>query len=318
VLGRQPTDPVDEKMSAVHSLVYTVILTHNHCADTLQALDSLCQMAYPNQRLLLVDNHSSDGTVERVRADYPEVELLVHSDNLGFSAGMNSGLRHALGRGADHVLIINNDVVADPSMLTFLVESMGPSVGAVAPTIYYWDDPSRIWSSGFSMHPLFLEMRGGSRGTIDHGQRQEPFEVGCLLGCALLLNGSMLRDIGLLDERYFFYYEDLDLCLRARQQGYRLMTVPAARLWHKVASSAGMGSAFRVYQMARGNTILYRTHARGLQKPIGFLIRVGSTVKKIFQFLATGQFDLLLSYGQGIVDGWRTPPVGRDRLASDR
>ena len=287
-------------------LIYVVILTYNHCKDTLQALDSLGRMIYPNYKLLVVDNKSTDGTVEIVQEKHPEVGLMVHPSNQGFAAGINPGLQHALDRGADFILVINNDVLVAPPMLTDLVKVMKPDIGAAAPMIYYLDDPKRIWSVGFSKHPLLLEMRGGSRGQIDQGQWQTPFEVDYLLGCAILLNSSMLRRVGLFDERYFFYYEDLDLSLRARGRGYRLVTVPQAKMWHRGAGSAGMGSPFRTYHMARGSVIFFRTHARGLQRPASFLFRTGSALKVSFKFLLSKQPRLLRHYWQGLWDGWRT------------
>ena len=288
------------------SLVYVVLLTYNHCQDTLRALDSLSKMTYPDFKLLVVDNQSTDGTVETVRRQYPEVELVVHSSNRGFAAGVNPGLQYALERGAEFVLTINNDVIVDPTMLSHLVAAMGePDVGGTAPMIYCMDDPKRIWSVGFLKHPLLLEMRGGARGQIDQGQWQTPFEVDYLLGCAILLRSSMLREVGLFDERYFFYYEDLDLSMRTRQQGYRLLTVPQAKMWHKGAGSAGSGSAFRTYQMARGSVIFFRMHARSLQRPASFLFRAGSAIKTSMTFLLRKQPLLLRYYWQGLRDGWR-------------
>jgi hypothetical protein len=120
----------------------------------------------------------------------------------------------------------------------------------------------------------------------------------------MLLDSSMLREIGLFDERYFFYYEDLDLCLRIRRQGYRLITVPQAKMWHKVAGSAGMGSAFRTYHMARSGVIFFRTHARGFQRPASFLFRAGSALKSSLKFLLTKRYHLLRHYWQGLWDGW--------------
>jgi len=291
-------------MSAL-PFVYVVMLTYNHCRDTLQALDSLSRMTYPNYRLMVVDNQSTDRTVEIVEAEYPDVELLVHPSNLGFAAGVNPGLQQALDRGADFVLVINNDVLVMPSMLTHLVAAMEPDIGAAAPMIYYLDDPKRIWSTGFSMHPLLLEMRGGARGQIDQGQWQTPFEVDYLLGCAILLNSAVLREVGLFDERYFFYYEDLDFSLRVRQRGYRLITVAQAKMLHKGAGSAGMMSVFRMYQMARGSVTFFRAHAHGLQRPASFLFRFGSAVRTSVRFLLSKQFNLLQCYWQGLWDGWR-------------
>jgi len=286
--------------------VYVVILTFNHCEYTLKALESLSKLTYPNYKLLVVDNRSTDGTIEAIREEFPFVEIIVNPANLGFAAGINRGLRLALNRGADFILIINNDVIVDPSMLTYLVEAMGPEIGAAAPLIYYMDDPRRIWSIGFSKHPLLLEMRGGARGQIDHGQWQAPFEVDYLLGCAVLLNSLMLKEVGLFDEQFFFYYEDLDLSIRAQRRGYRLITVPQARIWHKGAGSAGVESEFMVYHRARGSVIFFRKHAHNWQKPAIFLFRIGSALKTSLKFLLRRKSHLFQAYWKGLIDGWYT------------
>lgn len=286
-------------------LVYVVMLTYNRCEDTLRALGSLARMEYPNYRLLVVDNHSSDQTVEQVRSRFPLVEVIVNPANFGFAAGINVGIKRALNEGADLVLVINNDVIVAPSMLMRLVEAMAPDVGIAAPLIYYLDEPKRIWSSGFSRHPLLLEMRDGARGELDQGQWQDSFDVDYLLGCAMLLSREALETVGLFDERYFFYYEDLDLCLRMQRRGYRLITVPKAKMWHKGAASAGISSAFRAYHMARSSVIFFGTHAQGPQRPLCLLFRLGSALKKSFQFVKNDQASLLYPYWKGLMDGWR-------------
>ena len=284
-------------------LVHVVMLTYNHCEYTLQALASLSKMTYPRYELIVIDNQSTDCTVEMVEKEYPSVRLLVNPANLDFAAGINLGVQFSLARGADFVFIVNNDVLVEPSLLTHLVAAMEADVGAASPLIYYSDAPQRIWSAGFSKHPLLLEMRGGARGRIDPGLWQTPVEVDYLLGCAMLLNSAMLREVGLFDERYFFYYEDLDFCLRVRRYGYRLVTVPQARMWHKGAGSAG--SAFRAYQMGRGSVIFFRTHARGWQKPAVFLFRSGAALKKSLVFLLSKRSHLVGHYWRGLRDGWR-------------
>jgi len=285
--------------------VQIVILSYNQCEDTLRTLDSLSRMTYPNFELIVVDNNSTDLTIKAVQSKYPNVILLVQSTNKGFAAGANVGLQRGIETKADFVLIINNDVLVTPSMLTSLIESVTPDVGIVAPLIYYMDDPKRIWSKGFLKHPLLLEPRGNARGQIDHGQWITPFNVDYLLGCALLIRVSLLKEVGLFDERFFFYYEDLDFSLRIQQKGYRLLTVPQAKMWHKVASSAPVGSSFRTYHMARSSIIFFRTHAKGFQRLAVLIFRFGSAVKSSCIFLMGKRLDLLQNYWKGIWDGWQ-------------
>jgi GT2 family glycosyltransferase len=287
----------------ISPLVYTIVLAHNHLETTLRSLESLSAMVNTCQRIVLVDNGSTDGTCAVVAERFPAVELLAHSTNLGFSAGMNLGLRRALQMGADFALLANNDVTTAPALLEHLLSAVSPDVGAAAPIIYYARDRQRIWSAGFRRDPLLLEMRGGARGQMDRQCGRATEYVDYLLGCVLLLRCSALRKIGLFDERYYFYYEDMDLSIRIQDAGYRLITVPAAKAWHEVAGSAGQGSAFQIYHRARSSVIFARCHARGLQRPACVAFRGGSAILASIRLLWRRQPALLKSYWQGIRDG---------------
>jgi len=285
--------------------VYVIMLTYNHSEDTRQALISLRGLTYPHVRLLVIDNQSTDETVSMVRRDFPEVTLVINPTNLGFAAGINVGIHYAIESGAKLVLLINNDVVVAPDMLDHLVAALEDDVGATAPLIYYLDDPTRIWSAGFNRHPLIWEMRGGARDALDTGQWSVPFEVDYLLGCALLLNCDVLQKVGFFDECYFFYYEDLDLSWRIQKSGYPLLTVPQAHMWHKGSGSAGSSSEFRVYHMARSSTIFFRSHAVGWRRFVIFLFRVGSALRKSWNFAFAGKFQHLRALWRGMCDGWQ-------------
>lgn len=287
-------------------LVYAVVLTHNHIDYTRRALASLQRMTYPAYRLLVVDNFSSDGTVEVVRKEFPAVEILVQASNLGFAAGMNAGLRLALARGAESILIANNDVEMDPELLFVLQSAMerDAGIGAVAPLILSMSQPGRIWSSGFRRDPYLLEMRGGKRDRPSSEAPRQTTEVDYLPGCVLLLRSQMLQRAGLFDERFFFYYEDLDLCLRAQQCGYMLLVVPEARAWHLGAATAGQASPFQTYHRARGSVMFVRKHAKGLRSPLAMAFRLGSFVAASARALLAGRGDLLNPLWRGAYDGW--------------
>jgi GT2 family glycosyltransferase len=286
-------------------LVYIIVLTHNHSQDTLAALDSLAAMTYPNCQLLVVDNHSTDGTLDLVKSAHPRVETLANEENVGFAAGVNIGISHAVQQDADLVLLVNNDVIVSPDMLTRLVASIGEGVAVAAPLIYYMDDPQRIWSAGFIKQPILLEARGGMRGKIDPGRWPASRSIDYVLGCAMLIDCAALRQVGQFDERFFFYYEDLDFSLRVKKAGYDLVMVPEARMWHKGAGSAGMETPFRAYHMARGSVIFFRTHVHGWRRFLVLGFRLASACRTIVRFLYRGQPHLIRHYWLGLREGWR-------------
>jgi len=286
-------------------LVCVVMLTHNHYSLTRKALGSLERMSYPNVRTLVVDNASGDETRSAIPQEFPEVRLVMNDSNLGFAAGMNVGIRVACDWGADYVFLVNNDITVSPGILEPLVEEAVPGVGAVAPAIYSASDPGRVWSAGFSCHPTHLHMRGGLRGEDEDSVPPDPYIVDYLLGCAMLLPTRLACDIGGFSERYFFYYEDLDLCLRIRSRGHRLMVVPAARMWHHGAMTSGADSPFQTYHMARGSAIFFLEHTTGWKKLVTVAYRLGSSVKKTVVHLVRGRLDLAAKQWQGLYDGWR-------------
>ncbi len=287
-------------------LVYVVVPSWNLRDDTLECLASLSQSDYRNVRVLLVDNGSVDGTMVAVNERFPEVEVHRNATNLGFAAGSNVGIRRALEQGADYIFLVNNDTIVDPGAVSALVTAMEPDVGIAAPKIYYADDPQRIWMIGGKRHALTYEKVGDPIGQLDTGQWDRVLEQDYLPGCAMLLSRRMLEDVGMFDERYISYYEDTDLSYRTRQAGYRLLMVPDARLWHKVArSSGGADSPNERYWMARGSVIFFSKFVQGWRWFIVIPYRLGSGLKTCLRLAWRRRWVSLLSYLRGLRDGLR-------------
>jgi GT2 family glycosyltransferase len=296
-----------------HPLVYVVVLTWNQRQVTLDCLESLAQMTYPNFRTLVVDNGSTDGTAEAIKGRFPDVEIIVNERNLGYPGGCNVGLRYALNRGADYIFAINNDVTVDPAILDELMREIAPDVGILAPKIYSASDPNRIWSVGGQRHRLTLEMTHRGDGELDRGQWNEVLERDYLIGCAHLFSRSLLEDIGLLDAGFFLYYDDPDICMRAQQAGYRLLMVPRALMWHTGAdSSGGVGTPRERYYMARSNVRLLRKHVRGWRWLFVVPYRTGSAVKTLLRLAWHRRWDSARAYLRGLRDGFRISTAFRE------
>jgi GT2 family glycosyltransferase len=217
--------------------VYIIILNWNGKEDTLQCLRSVQEVDYPCFRVLVVDNASDDGSAEAVRAAFPAVELVVNNSNLGFAAGNNEGIQYALQRGADYVLLLNNDTQVDRMVLTGLVRTCAadPGVGLASPKVYYLDRRHVIYYAGASRGWLPLLPRLIGAGEEDHGQYEQLQEVDYVWGQAMFVKREVIESVGLLDPSFFMYYEDADYCLRAKRAGYKIVCVPSACVWHKVA-----------------------------------------------------------------------------------
>jgi len=257
--------------------IAVVVLSWNGLALTRDTLRSLAACQVPEAwtlRTLVVDNASSDGSAQMVRQEFPDVELLALPENRRFAGGNNAGLERALAAGADAVMLLNNDVVADPKLVDKLLAALAeqPAAGAVAPLIYFGPPSDRIWYGGGRCRPWLAHSSHRGLRARDHGQYRSIEDTGYLTGCCLLATADAWRKVGLLDERYFIYAEDADWCLRARAAGYRLLFVPTARLWHRVSASSANASggdamnAWKVYQRLRANVTLWARHTHGIAR----------------------------------------------------
>ncbi len=290
-------------------LIIAITLNWNRPDDTIACLDSLAQQTYPNLRVLVVDNGSSDDSVARIRAAYPDVPLLVHNENSGFARGMNLGIRAALAQGADYLFLLNNDTLLAPDAIARLVQHLAPDVALLAPIIYYADAPQRVWSLGGTLNPWLLETRGNRRGEEDQGQWPELLELDFAPACGLLLPRTIFDRIGLFDERFFMYYEDLDFCLRARRAGWHIRAVTTAKMWHKVSlSSGGSDSPNERYWMARSSVLYFRKHARPWQWPLIGFWRAGSALRTSARLALRSRWAALRAYWRGLWHGLRERP----------
>ena len=233
------------------SMISVVVLNFNGKRFLDDCLSSLAKQTYRNFEVIVVDNASSDGSVEYLESHYPWVKLAKNSENLGFAAGNNVGIRQAC---SDYILTLNNDTIADCHLLQNLIAPMfDKSVGSCAAKIVFPD--GRINSAG-----ICISRSGAAwdRGMFeqDTGQYNAQVEVFGPCAGAALYRKEMLEEIGLFDEDFFLYMEDVDLAFRARLAGWKCIYVPQALVTHHHGGTAGFGSNLSVYYGNR-NIIWY-------------------------------------------------------------
>jgi len=213
------------------------MLNHNGLSVTLTAVESVERQTYPNVRLYLIDNGSTEPGLEVAVAGKRFVSFCRSETNLGFVLGCNLGMKAALADGNDYVLLLNNDVILDPDMITNLVDccEADPDIGGATPKIYFAQPPDRIWFAGGWFNPWmgFARMKGWKK--KDATCFSSGGKTDWVCGCAFMVKADVLHRVGLLDERLMIDNEDLDLSLRIRKAGRHLMYCPEAVMWHLVS-----------------------------------------------------------------------------------
>jgi hypothetical protein len=246
-------------MTAARS-VWIVVLNWNGLSDTLACLESLRALHYAKRRIIVVDNGSTDGSVAALRsAGSPfAIELIEAGKNLGYAGGNNLGIRYALDRGADFVLILNNDTTVDPMLLDELVGAAErhPDVGCFGPWIFYMQEPDRLWFTGSEWEPAAAAFTAPWKGRLASELPNETMSTEYVCGAALFFRATVARQVGLFDERFFLVCEDSDWCFRVRRAGFGCVTVPSARVWHKIGTSFGSeASPLRTYFSVRNKLL---------------------------------------------------------------
>jgi GT2 family glycosyltransferase len=249
----------------VSATVAVVVLTWNGREDTLACLASLRNVEHEPLVVIVVDNASTDGTAEAVVAQHPEADLVRNAENLGFAGGMNAGIRRALERGADHVLLLNNDTEVDPPFVSELLDAAAvhPEAGALCSKVLFADAPDRIWFAGAGYDPRRGHQgRQRGYGERDGARYQGTWESDRACGTAMLVPRGVVERVGLLDDELFAYAEDVEWSLRARERGLRIFVAGDSRVWHKVsATSGGEASPTALYYTLRNGLVVAERHA---------------------------------------------------------
>lgn len=241
--------------------VISVILNTNRCQDTLECLSSLVQSTYINHKIIVLDNASTDGSVQAIRSAFPAVEILTLKENLGYAGNNNVGIEAAIAQGADWVLVLNEDTILDPDCLENLVE-VGQSnnqIGIVGPMVYHYNEPEIIQSAGGKLSPYWDSLHI-AQDQPDKGQFTEPHPVDFITGCGIMVRRPVIEEVGTIDARFFYYKEETEWCLRARKAGWKIVHVPQAKLWHKGVTRNHQPKPNVTYYSTRNRFLMLAKH----------------------------------------------------------
>lgn len=242
-------------------LVVIVVLNYHRFPDAWDCVTSVFESSYPNARAILLDLGSSPEQLERLQDAYPRLRVVSLAENRGYAGNNNLGIRLALDQGADWVLLLNEDTRVDPDCVAELtaVADSDPRVGIVGPVVYHYDAPSVIQSAGGRLDARWLPSHL-CRDEPDRHQVAEPRRVDWVTGCAIQVRRRVLERVGLLDERFFAYWEETEFCLRSRTDGWWILNAPRAKVWHKGGQPGRPVDPSLVYYMARNRFLFLARH----------------------------------------------------------
>lgn len=248
-----------------------------------------------NVEVIFVDNGSSNEYIEAYKSVFPAL-IYVRSDiNLGFAGGNNLGVDIAQG---DYLLFLNNDTEISENTIDVMVDELdnNPEIGLLSPLILYYDKPDTIQYAGFTkMNYLTCRNHGIGNLEVDKGQyRTDSRETGYCHGAAMMCSSIALKEVGLMAEDYFLYYEELDWCERFKKAGKKIWFTGNTKIYHKESISVGKESAIKTYFMTRNRLLFIRRNTNVLNTLIFTLYYIFIACnKQILVYLLKGRIDLV-------------------------
>lgn len=239
----------------------TIIILHLKDIPCLvDCVTSLNKITYQNYNIIIAHNGPKNtALLDAIAPISKHITKVIDTEkNLGFTGANNIGIKQALKEGSEYILLLNDDTEVTPDFLTALIEvaESRPDAGMLGPKICYFDEPDKVWFAGARFDSKTCKLTTTEFDQLAECENPVPIESDYITGCALLVKRKAIEKIGLLDERFFIYCEDLDWGLRLIKAGFRNLVVPGARIWHKVSVSVGGNdSPFRIYHKTRSQLL---------------------------------------------------------------
>lgn len=300
--------------------VAVIVLDWDGGSETLECLRALRATRGVRLQPILVDNASRNPVFEAAREILPDLVVLRNDSNLGYAGGNNVGLRHALEGDAEFFAVLNNDAQPRPGALRTMAHAAHDGVGVVGARILRKEDPSRLWMAWGELTYRQSLVRLVGQGAADGPRWQGRREADWVSGCALLFPRRALERVGLFDEEYFAYHEEVDWCARARAEGLRILWEPEAVVLHRGEASSGGGTfvSRKQYLAARNMVRFVKRHATPMQKAkFSFFVVVTTPFSFVRRFLV-GEHPGVIAKVRGMLDAIRGRSLPRDELGLDR
>ena len=284
--------------------VIVLVLSYNGKYLLHECLSSYLANVYPNYKIIVIDNGSTDGTREYVESEFPEVEVIRTEKNLKYSGGLNFGLEHAfLNQNTDYVVITNNDVVADKYLVSSLVETAQSQsdAGFVIGKVYYHEKPDIFQTVGKRFDPVLWNGGHIGQGEPDNGQYDRIEKRDWCDDIYWLVKREVWGKTGGYDTEFAFQGEDFDWQVRAKHLGYKIYYTPHAKLWHKESMTIGKTSPMKAYYDARNPLIIHMKYRSPREFRTYFYIRLKLLLEATYKQILRLRFKHALANIRGLV-----------------
>ena len=278
-----------------------ITVNYNGLIHTEAFLKSLRNITYKNVEIIVVDNASPQG-IGNLKSDFPEIKLILSTDNLGFAGGNNLGIKEGSGK---YFFLLNNDTEVEPNFIEPIVELMesNPQIGICSSKLVYYSQPNTLQFAGSTgINPYT-----GRGFAIGHGELDEPkfdksYKTLLAHGAAMMISRLAIEKVGMMAELFFLYYEETDFCERIKRGGFEIWYCGESKVYHKESMSVGKESPMKVFYLTRNRIIYTRRNTKGLQKLLALsFFYAFSFPKGIFKYLLRKEFKLLASFWRGAI-----------------
>ncbi len=308
-------------MKKLDNKICYVILNYNSFDDTKDCLISLLNQTVKSFDILIIDNDSSDNSLQGLQTEFSDLIFIKNEKNFGFSGGCNIGIKFCVDNGYEYVFLLNNDCIAHPKLTENIYSyiKLNHNVSLLTGKIFYKDFPNRLWYAGGKIDYLRLK---GIHFQLNKNHDKD-FEVGkikpdnisFISGCMMLIKSDVFTKIGLLDNYFFANYEDVDFCIRANSVGLTMNYLSDAIIWHKVSPNFISNNRlirftpFLYYLKARNKTYLIKKYAKVYSIIYLILFNTPKLIKYILGFTVLLKFKEFKYLLLGFYDGLLGKPI---------
>jgi GT2 family glycosyltransferase len=286
----------------MHPIVTIITINFNQVQLTCELLDSLRKLTYPAVEIIVVDNNSREDPTPVIAEKYPEVTLIVSSENLGFAGGNNLGIQSSRGQ---YLLFLNNDTEVAPDFLEPLVSlfESNPKAGAASSKILYFNSGETIQYAGSTrIDPFTGRSKRIGYMEKDQGQYNRLEETDLAHGAAMMVPRKVIDEVGMMPEFFFLYYEEVDWCESIKKAGYKIYVVPDSKVYHKESMSIGKGSTLKTYYMTRNRLLYMRRNTAGFRKVTWIMFfLLFSLPKNALMFTLRRDIQHARAFGKGLL-----------------